>query len=104
MTDPKRQDVENDIYDIMEWFDLDIELPTFQEAAETQTGMGMMQGARIAAYRAAVKLRQTPFKVHESDNNELINSLIQIAKEHYNNPLLHGILEKALSKAGNKHV
>ena len=57
MTNPNRQDVESDIYDIIEWLTTDFELPPFDEAAKTSTNMGMMQGARIAAYRAAVKLR-----------------------------------------------
>ena len=53
-----RDSVESDIYDIIEWLTTDFELPSFEEVAHTQTGMGMMQGARIAAYRAAVELRE----------------------------------------------
>ena len=57
MSDPKRQDVEEDIYEIIEWLTTDCELPSFEEAVKTETGMGMMQAARIAAYRAAQRLR-----------------------------------------------
>lgn len=58
MNEPKRCDVESDVYDIIEWLTTDFDLPKFEDAAKTKTGMGMMQGARIAAYRAAVELRQ----------------------------------------------
>ena len=33
MSDPKRQDVEEDIYEIIEWLTTDCELPSFEEAA-----------------------------------------------------------------------
>ena len=51
-----RSDVENDVYDITEWFNPSIELPSFEEAAKTNTGMGMMQAARIGSYKAAKEI------------------------------------------------